>query len=234
MRRTARRSACGCSRRRIHSRGAPEQVETDRDDDEGGVVDERGSPLTVVAKVLRDQRGRKRHNGDAHQQQPVEEQQPRIRSTHEGEDAVMVHPHDQDRHEAAGKRDVGGPLREERAGQRPPVRQVSRHFQIQDEQGDRDREHAVAERLDACRFTRRHHRPAGGFPPASTSAYRGGRHARIHPSCARARDDAVRIDHEGIVSALYAARHPPFGEDRVFDRVGRLQQDCRSSQTSSP
>ena len=37
----------------IHSRGAPEQVETDRDDDEGGVVDERGGPLTVVAKYPR-------------------------------------------------------------------------------------------------------------------------------------------------------------------------------------
>jgi hypothetical protein len=70
-----------------------------------------------------------------------------IHAVDEMEQPVMVDPHDADRREAGQVGRVRWPLLGQPRSERPFARM--RHLELEDEQRDRDREHAVAERFDS-------------------------------------------------------------------------------------
>jgi hypothetical protein len=78
---------------------------------------------------------------------------------------LAEHPDPADGHEARGVGEVGGPLIHEPAPQ--VVEGRLGDVDVEHEQGDRDREHAVAESLDAARLPSVHGRafgPGRGYP----------------------------------------------------------------------
>ncbi len=74
------------------------------------------------------------------------------------EEIVVVEPHDEDRRETRQIGEIDRPLMAERTQKGSPA-QISRvrHFDIQHEQRDRDRDHAVAERLKPPGLILRNH-----------------------------------------------------------------------------
>ena len=126
----------------------PQGLEGERHQDHDQAVDGRRHMRgRVLAQVLREHRGRPRHRGHHHQDQQVQEHQGTVDPGDVTEQLVMVDPHDADDQETHHIRGVRGPL----GAQRLPQTAVFTHLgdlDLQDEQGDGDGEHTVAEGLD--------------------------------------------------------------------------------------
>jgi len=128
----------------------PDQAEGDRREGEVGAVD-RGCDMRVdrfVPQVLGEQVRRERQQRGPQQQQQVEEHQSAVGPLDLAEHRVVVDPHDAEDGEAG---QIGGELRPLLDQRRPEVLAglELRDVQFEDEQGDRDREDAVAEGLNA-------------------------------------------------------------------------------------
>jgi len=97
-----------------------------------------------MGEVVRDQGRGERYGHDAHEQQQVQDQERPVHPGHVGKDRVVVHPHDPDREEADHVGEILRPRRQQLGGDRA----VPGQAQAEHEQRYRDREYAVAERLD--------------------------------------------------------------------------------------
>jgi hypothetical protein len=116
-------------------------------------VDERGGPRILVADVFGDQPRRERDERHHHQERDVQEQERPVRSLDLRHHGVVVHPDDPDRQEAHHVPGVRGPGASELRCRWALVRDLG--IDVQDQQGRRDREHAVGERLETTRPHRR-------------------------------------------------------------------------------
>ena len=95
----------------------------------------------------RRQYNEERQERDDHHQHDVQPQQRRVDGAQAHEQPVMGHPDHADREEARDVREVRRPLGADRAPEM--VELLGRELDLEHEQRDRDREHAVVERLDA-------------------------------------------------------------------------------------
>ena len=125
--------------------GAQEQL----DQQCGGAVEHDRGPLrrAAVVKGLRQHAGRERQERRRHQQQQVQAQQDRVDETQPREQAVVSDPDAPHGQEARHVGQVRGPL--VREGVPEMVVVGRRDGDVEYEQRDRDREHPVAEYLDA-------------------------------------------------------------------------------------
>ena len=125
---------------------APERVQQERDHEQRRPVeDDRGSGGVLVVECLRHQLGREGQERGGHQEQQVQHHQALIGGGQAPEDPVVGHPDPADRQEAGRVREIRRPLIGDPAPEIVEVRR--RHVHLEDQQRDRDREHAVAERL---------------------------------------------------------------------------------------
>ena len=124
----------------------PEELEEHGDDDEGEPVGEGSLAGAFLLQVLGEDLRREWHEGDAHEQEKIDEEKGPIRFPDEREDDVVVDPHDPDREEAERIREVRRPDVEQ-----PVADVVSRDLHLEDEKRRRDGEDAVGERLQAAR-----------------------------------------------------------------------------------
>ena len=102
-----------------------------------------------VGQVVGQDRGGERDQGHRHQQQEVEKGELAVHPRDQVHHRVVVHPDDPDDEEADR---VGGVVRPEVAEAAPEVvrgPRLGRRTDVQHEQRDRDREDAIAERLEA-------------------------------------------------------------------------------------
>ena len=133
----------------------PERVQEDRHGRHRDPVEERCRPrVPGRANELRHKRRRVRDERDRHQEQDVQEEEEAVDANDVPEERVVVDPDDPDRYEADDVARVRGPLVEEDVSEGLTLGQV-RPLEEQHEQRDRDREDAVAERLEAGRLHRR-------------------------------------------------------------------------------
>jgi hypothetical protein len=95
-------------------------------------------------QVARDEPGRKRDDGDRHQNEAVEQQERAVQAADGVDGRVMVEPDHQDRHEADDIGGIGRPLGEQSRSERG-VRVRRRDREHEERRGDG--EHAVAESL---------------------------------------------------------------------------------------
>jgi hypothetical protein len=137
--------------RRIPEDAYSHSVEEDRNGYEGKAVGERRGQLVLLrAEGVRDDRCRERYEGHAHQQQQVQNQQRVVDADDVLEDVVVVDPHDADAEEADHVAEVRRPETDQRFTEVLARLDVG-HADLDDQQRDRDREDAVAERLQALR-----------------------------------------------------------------------------------
>ena len=174
------------------ARVAPEREERERERQERGGVDRCRRLLVAgaaVAQVLGDERRRERHERDPHQQQQVDQVERPIDPREAVELGVVVEPDDPDCEKAREEREVRRP----KLGECMPEAVLSRvgHLELEDQQRDRDREDAVAERLDAALARREPYRlrDLRGSPATAGSVIV--KHV-LRPGTTRRRDCEVR------------------------------------------
>src|SRR5204862_4748810 len=130
-------------------RGQKYTGEGHRDEHRTESVDyERGGRAALREDVLVDERRREGNDPDGDQQQEVEIEEAPIDAPAVLEQRVVVHPDDAYREEAHEVRRIGRPEPQERGGK---VGRLRRHAELEHEQGWRDREHAVTERVGPAR-----------------------------------------------------------------------------------
>ena len=100
-------------------------------------------------EIFREDSGGKRHKRHPEQEEAIEEQQQGVRPPDHREQPMVIDPHDGDLCEARHVGEVGRPLIEERLEQLAIFSHIVRDLQVEHQQGHRDREHAIAEGLDA-------------------------------------------------------------------------------------
>ena len=131
--------------------GPPQARDRERDDRQRQPVEDHGRPLRVrVADRLRHQPGRVGEERHEQEQQQVDPHHPAVDELEPAEDAVVREPQAADRDEAGQVAEVLRPLVEDAVGE--VVQFLRGHRQVEHQQRDRDREHAVAERLGAARL----------------------------------------------------------------------------------
>src|SRR6266496_673556 len=126
----------------------PHGVVGERDYDEGRAIGRDGD-LTALGerKVLGENRGRKRQERDAHEEEDMDQEKVPIRAADVRKDRMVVRPHDPERHEADDVPQVGGPELRERP-EEASLRSGTRYFDLEDQERDRDGEDAVRKRLE--------------------------------------------------------------------------------------
>ena len=77
----------------------PEQVIGDGREGEAGAVEDDGGPLGRLAQVFGQDRGREGDEGDAEQEEGVDDDEALVGPGDEAEDVVVVDPHDADSEE---------------------------------------------------------------------------------------------------------------------------------------
>ena len=106
------------------------------------------APARRGVQVLADQRRRVRQRHDRHHQESVGEHEEAVDPLHERQPRMVVDPHDQDRGEAEGEREVGRPLIEDRGDQVLRGHDLDdRDAEVEGQDRHRDRDDGVAERL---------------------------------------------------------------------------------------
>ena len=136
-------------------------------------------PAGGIADVRGDQGGGPRQERDRHQEHHVQHQE-RVRcAPNELEHVVVIDPDDPDREEADDVPGIGWPDVDDIGPQSLPRDAGDLH--LQDQEGDRDGDHAVGERLQAARL-RVHvpqRTPTFGLPRAAPPA--GSRRPQSRP-----------------------------------------------------
>ncbi len=89
--------------------------------------------------------------GHAQEQQEVETDQAVVGAPYEAEEAMVVHPHHADVGEAGEEREVRRPESQQLRGQ-PAGSDLAGDLDLEDQEGDRDGEDAVAEGFDPRRL----------------------------------------------------------------------------------
>src|SRR5206468_8804214 len=128
----------------------PQTVPHDRQDEERARIHCRGHIRIRLSDVIGDQRCVEYREDDKHQEDAVEEHESAVDFPDVVEHVVMVHPHDEDAHEARHKGEERGPFIDEALGERNATR--GGIAKVQREQGDREREYPIAERLHSDGF----------------------------------------------------------------------------------
>ena len=197
---------------------APHDRRDDRDDQERQTVEDDGRSLGALAvDRLGDQPGGVRHERDRHQQQQVGPQQRGADLPQPGEERVVREPDAADREETRAIGEIRRPRVED-----PLQKIVARlgNVEIEHEQGDRNREHAVAEGLDPVRPPARHHdcRLPRSRPESSALA----RRTVLRLSAAR-----VRPPMAGHLAARAKSERRACGRGRVRRRRVRLRAAAR-------
>ena len=176
-------------------------------------------PPVRMTQIGRDQVGHERQHRDRHQQQQVEDQDRVVGGAQPADHRVVVDPDDPDRQE---RHDIGrvlGPVAEQRVSERV-MRLDLRDVDPEHQQRDRDREHAVRERLEPVGRHRRRGSPGvvpillwGAFPvegvhPRGLGAMNPGNASRAEAKVAGDEHRRRSVDRGRAGGAANADRRP--------------------------
>ncbi|TQK86123.1 hypothetical protein FB563_6207 [Streptomyces puniciscabiei] len=140
---TPAESMVSVSSRRFTADAAPSDVEQDRQEFEGGTLEDNSNalPVSVAERLSRHGSGEWQER-DVHQQHGVQEEHHAVDTADVVEHDVVVGPHLADQHERKDVRQVGRPERGQAVHQ---VARVMRRADLQHKQRDGDGDDAVAE-----------------------------------------------------------------------------------------